>query len=170
MASLGRGLAYGTKNQRHFLNVRASNLSVLADEPAHFIRWLAVKGLVEDNDFDSEFVSRSQYEDYVDDVLRQVSAASDSGTSFQILHKSAVDITSGPAVHIDFDDNTTGEFDFAVLCIRKFLPSSTLGFPSSVIDSGRFIGNPWDEARLSKIQANDTVLIVGSGLTMVDDG
>ena len=37
---VGPGLAYGTHNPRHLVNVRAENMSAFADEPDHFIRWL----------------------------------------------------------------------------------------------------------------------------------
>jgi uncharacterized NAD(P)/FAD-binding protein YdhS len=37
----GHGLAYATGNPRHLLNVRVENMSALADEPDHFVRWLA---------------------------------------------------------------------------------------------------------------------------------
>ena len=37
---VGPGLAYGTLNPRHLVNVRAENMSAFADEPDHFLRWL----------------------------------------------------------------------------------------------------------------------------------
>jgi uncharacterized NAD(P)/FAD-binding protein YdhS len=37
----GLGLAYGTSNPAHLLNVRAANMSAFADYPDHFVRWLA---------------------------------------------------------------------------------------------------------------------------------
>ena len=37
---VGPGLAYGTHNPRHLVNVRAENMSAFADEPDHFVRWL----------------------------------------------------------------------------------------------------------------------------------
>ena len=36
-----KGLAYATGNPRHLLNVRIENMSAFADEPDHFVRWLA---------------------------------------------------------------------------------------------------------------------------------
>ncbi|MGO8972073.1 MAG: FAD/NAD(P)-binding protein [Steroidobacteraceae bacterium] len=41
--TVGLGLAYRTQNPNHLLNVRASNMSAFADDPAHFLRWLRAR-------------------------------------------------------------------------------------------------------------------------------
>lgn len=40
---IGRGIAYHTGNPDHLLNVRASNMSALPDQPDHFWRWLSAR-------------------------------------------------------------------------------------------------------------------------------
>ena len=37
---LGQGVAYSTRSARHLLNVAAGKMSVLHDDPDHFLRWL----------------------------------------------------------------------------------------------------------------------------------
>jgi uncharacterized NAD(P)/FAD-binding protein YdhS len=35
-----KGVAYGTRQVGHLLNVRASNMSAFPEDPDHFLRWL----------------------------------------------------------------------------------------------------------------------------------
>src|SRR5260370_26992104 len=41
---VGLGLAYGTANADHLLNVRAANMSAFVDQPSHFWNWLVASG------------------------------------------------------------------------------------------------------------------------------
>ena len=64
--SLGRGVAYGTPCAQHLLNVPARNMSALAEDPLHFLRWAqrhfgnSVQG--------SDFLPRRAYGAYVESV------------------------------------------------------------------------------------------------------
>ena len=40
----GRGVAYSTRLDCHLLNVPAGRMSLYADRPDHFVRWLAENG------------------------------------------------------------------------------------------------------------------------------
>src|SRR5690606_1375848 len=64
----GRGLAYGTDNAEHLLNVRAANMSAFPDRPDHFTEWLATH-----DGWRSQggFVTRGAYGDYLQDMLRE---------------------------------------------------------------------------------------------------
>jgi uncharacterized NAD(P)/FAD-binding protein YdhS len=42
--AFGAGLAYGTSNPEHLLNVRAANMSAYPDRPDHFGAWLDAAG------------------------------------------------------------------------------------------------------------------------------
>ena len=37
---VGRGVAYGTEDDLHRLNVPAMNMSLFSDKPSHFVEWL----------------------------------------------------------------------------------------------------------------------------------
>jgi len=66
----GFGLADATVSAGHLLNTRAADMSVLPDEPDHFIRWLG-------SDAGSgDFVSRQTYGRYLQAMLRNTLAQS----------------------------------------------------------------------------------------------
>ncbi len=44
MTDVGRGVAYGTENREHLLNVPANRMSALPDQPDHFYEWVNERG------------------------------------------------------------------------------------------------------------------------------
>jgi uncharacterized NAD(P)/FAD-binding protein YdhS len=170
--AVGRGLAYRTQNPNHLLNVRASNMSAFADDPTHFLRWLKARddAIAEDAGpaLGNVFVPRRDYGLYIEDVFHQAVSARAAAINVTVLHKSAVEVRPGTPLVVAFDDGTSREFDQVVLCIGNFSPSPPAEFGSAIVESSRFVGNPWDELRLAAIPTRDTVLIIGSGLTMAD--
>ncbi|MFM7666366.1 MAG: FAD/NAD(P)-binding protein, partial [Actinomycetota bacterium] len=65
---LGEGIAYGTADSAHLLNVPASGMSAHGDDPTHFVRWA---GCAPD-----DFVARSRYAEYLRAELTAAQAAS----------------------------------------------------------------------------------------------
>ena len=65
-AATGRGIAYGTSDPSHLLNVAASRLSAVAADPQHFLRWLCAHKGVRHPD---AFVPRSWFGEYVEATL-----------------------------------------------------------------------------------------------------
>ena len=73
----GQGAAYATGNPRHLLNVRVENMSAFADEPDHFVRWLAALPEAErqaagEHGFAGTFVRRQVYGAYVQHLLEEL--------------------------------------------------------------------------------------------------
>ncbi len=70
--TFGEGVAYGTQNPAHLLNVRASNMSLFADRPDDFARWLNDKTGAQP----TTFASRKRYGDYIRFALARTARAS----------------------------------------------------------------------------------------------
>ena len=64
---VGRGIAYGTANPHHVLNVRTSNMSAFADVPDHFWKWLAKNNIAGCRQLSDPFcfVPRTLYGRYI---------------------------------------------------------------------------------------------------------
>lgn len=70
------GVAFGTTDEGHLLNVPASGMSALPQDPAHFVSRGARQDPHEPAD-PGAFVSRSQFAHYLDDRLTEALASTD---------------------------------------------------------------------------------------------
>src|SRR5215469_15408792 len=61
-----RGVAYGTEEPLHLLNVPAGRMSALPDDADHFVDWLGARGERPDPE---AFVPRRLYGDYLGELL-----------------------------------------------------------------------------------------------------
>src|SRR3712207_6292924 len=78
-----RGVAFGTPAEEHLLNVPASGMSALPEDPGHFVAWAGAQGLVgrdergENKSDPSIFLPRRRWGHYLDDTLTHELGAAD---------------------------------------------------------------------------------------------
>ncbi len=156
----GPGLAYKTSDPQHLLNVRARNLSALADQPDHFVRWLAHHGR---RDAGTHYVQRKLYGAYAEEVLRTARRGL-FGAGVERLHG---DVTAcqreGGGWRLTLSNGKNIQADAVVLALGN--ASSTT--PDVFARAGVALVDPWDSAALKRLPPGD-VLMLGAGLTMVD--
>ena len=159
---MARGVAYGTECDAHILNVPAAKMSILADEPNHFLEWLAPHYAYEAH----HFVPRRIYGEYVEASLAAAVAASDQ-VAVQWISGSAVSLlqdADGVAVRLASGGEVLGRI--AVLAIGNSPPVSPTCFAS--LSAHRYKSNAWANGAHLKIGSADAVLVVGTGLTAID--
>lgn len=164
-----KGLAYATTAPEHSLNVRAGRMSLIRDDPDHFVRWLAREGLVPDRaDAGQQFAPRQAYGRYVEDTLRD--ALSASGGRISVREEKASRLVREGAV---FAVRTAGgqviRASSVVLCVGH----GPLSFPLPpgavpAAAAGRMIADPWTDPRMGAIAPGDRVLFIGASQTMAD--
>jgi len=149
---LGKGIAYGTTDMGHLLNVRAGCLSAIPDEPGHFAEWAAPRTSPDAN----SFLPRAWYGEYLNSLLGPV----------EHIPASAVDVTPlGTRAQVLLSSGAIFDVDRAVLAPG----SSPSRWPKLLGGIGpRWIGDPWIPGALCGIRPGDPVLLVGTGLTAVD--
>ena len=169
---VGRGVAYSTSHDSHLLNVPAGRMSALPDEPDHFVDWLAGRARTIGTDGlasigPEAFVPRHWYGEYVEHVL--VEAVDTSSGTFRRIN----DVVE--AVHHRGNDFTVRlasgpRFRATDVVLALGAPQGLpTTFPKTLGDSPLFVADPWDDDLLTRATASaDSVLLVGSGLTMVD--
>jgi uncharacterized NAD(P)/FAD-binding protein YdhS len=168
---LGRGAAYGTTDPNHRLNVPSDRMSLFSSDPTHFVRWLFDNEWLPDPESSDPlgrcYVPRSAFAAYCEDVLAQAARRT---TSASLRHRRTravrlarendgfrVDLANGTPLHVDGIAICTGHVPRA--------PCSVLTGAARHL---RFIANPWASGSLSAVRRSDSVLIIGTGLTMVD--
>ena len=159
----GLGLAYGAAHPSHVLNVRASNMSAFPDEPDHFVRWLKARGVA---DAASAFVPRLTYGTYLRELLDEAQAR--AGERLQIVQGDVLDVVENDEVRVQLADGSEITADAAVLAVGNLPPHDPPGLDRDALSGERYKGDPWAADVGEGLSASDTVLVIGTGLTMVD--
>lgn len=156
-ADFGLGVAYSTPFDGHLLNVRSGRMSALADRPDDFVEWLTVNHpSMSDPD---GFAPRRLFGLYVQSRLASVEAARPGLIRKVIGAVAAID----PA-GLRLQDGQTLAADAVVLTTGNPAPcTASAADPSSAV-----IRDPWDRGALGRIGMADDILLIGTGLTMVD--
>ena len=163
-ASTGRGVAYGTSDPSHLLNVAACRLSAVADDPDHFLGWLCAQKGVRHPD---AFVPRSWFGDYVEATLAEAATSTDARLE-RIAHKATEIHRRESECTIRLDNGKRFRSSHVVLALGSPRGPNPL-LPPALLSSPRFVGDPWADGALDKVRLpSDDVLLLGTGLTMVD--
>lgn len=150
----GRGVAYSTTRGEHLLNVHARRMSPFTDDPGHFARWFEARGGHEEG-----FAPRMVYGDYLAGLV------ADAGEGLEIVRGEAVDVAPGETVRLA--DGRRIDADAVILAPGNFPPATPPGIDPAAL--GDFwVGDPWAGDMLAGLGADDTILLVGTGLTAVD--
>jgi uncharacterized NAD(P)/FAD-binding protein YdhS len=161
---LARGVAYSTTFPQHLMNVVAANLGGISGRPEHLVEWLASQGEPVDG---GGFVSRVVFGRYLSALLAQAAAANPG--VLETRRASVVDITREDGrAHMGLADGRSVEAAHVVLA------TGTPAFRDARVDGGwpqdspRYVRDPWAPGALGRLAPGRTVLLVGTGLTMVD--
>ncbi|CAB4754193.1 unannotated protein [freshwater metagenome] len=178
-AELGRGTAFGTTDDRHLLNVPAVGMSALPDRSQHFVEWRRQRGASVGNDL-HVFAPRREYSRYLEDTLwEELRAAADT---VRLEHRRAWVTGIEPVAP---GSVATGSRPWRLVChgarpveadafvVATGLPEAgTAWAPESLLRSSSFVVDPWAPGALEAVARDRRgladVLVVGSGLTMVD--
>jgi len=159
----GRGVAYGTPYSWHLLNVPAGNMSIFPDQPDHFQRWAQENY---DSGVDARsFLPRRIYGEYVESVL--LDAALPGGLVWKRDEARSIAPTGG-RVEIRLGSGTRMLADKVVLALGNFPPSDPLLPGRKEGSSPRYVSFAWSENALAGCEHARSVLLIGSGLTAVD--
>jgi uncharacterized NAD(P)/FAD-binding protein YdhS len=172
MTDVGRGVAYGTENREHLLNVPANRMSALPDQPDHFYEWVAERVGRENYPArfaPEDFVPRWIFGEYVRALLVESQSAAAVEVELERIKGEVVDFEEeGELVRIRCGDSRSFLADRVVLAIGNLPGEYPIKKPLPVYHSQRYVHVPWRPGTLAGIPADEDVLIVGAGLTAID--
>ncbi|HKU98524.1 MAG TPA: FAD/NAD(P)-binding protein [Vineibacter sp.] len=172
---LGRGLAYSTRQAAHLVNGPAKLFGLHPDQPDHFARWLADYGASWgwrdplDADYANAFAPRWVLGLYVQAELAAAVAQAAPGVSLEHIVGEARDVwRNGDALSIALGDGRVLVADHVVLALGVFQAQPEFSGDPSLLQSGRYIEDPWNIPAYDAVPPQGDVALIGSGLTMLD--
>lgn len=168
-----KGIAYSSYNPKHVLNVPAAKMSAFPDDPDNFINW--IKSKPEYSEFVNEelndrFLPRVIYGRYLEELFNNTMQNLPGNVTVKILNDEAIDIIpSEDKSEIIFKSNESVEADKIILAVGNFKPDDPYLTDSSFYKSNKYFQNPWNKNAVEGLKNKEDVLIIGTGLTMVDN-
>src|SRR6201994_4216595 len=168
-ASFGGGVAYGTEDPLHLLNVPAVRMGGIAGHPEHFHEWLTERG---EEVAEEAYLPRGLYATYLRDLLargeREAIDARVRPVHGAVTSTAVRAGAADPVLELNLADGERIEADRVVLALGPLQAGDPIPVPAELKSSGVWISDPWAEGALDEARREESVLIVGSGLSMVD--
>jgi uncharacterized NAD(P)/FAD-binding protein YdhS len=163
-AEIGAGVAYATRDYPYPLNVAAGQMSLDAGNPHDFLQYARAQGI---HAAAGDYLPRQVFGEYM--RARFVEAQAAAPPQVDCTHRRASVLQlkrAGGRFELWLDDGSALLADQVVLALGN-PPPVDLPELTNIIGTDRYIRDPWSIGALSN-QAIESVLLIGSGLTMVD--
>ena len=170
--SPGKGIAYSPQSEKVLLNVIASKMSALYDNPEHFVDWLCIQPQYKKENrqlIANSFIPRAVYGQYLSEIWDETKLiAVKKGILIQSYHQEINDLTiEDNKILLRTAQNEEYLFDKVILATGNQLPRNPKINHNELINSNRYYQNPWNfETNL--VDSEKPIFILGNGLTMVD--
>ncbi|MBO0662545.1 FAD/NAD(P)-binding protein [Jiella flava] len=172
-AEVGRGTAYGTDDQAHRINVPSDIMTIRKDNPGEATSWCLARGILPDPESDDGtgqyYIPRRVYGSFIIDVLRQTVADAGPRVRYRHVEDAATRVVRADGSwQVTTAGGETVPADLVAFCFGHAAPAAPCAISDTVARQEKFVANPWAKDAFAAIEADDDVLIVGTGLTMAD--
>jgi uncharacterized NAD(P)/FAD-binding protein YdhS len=162
----GIGLAYCTEFDGHLLNVPAGAMSALPEDPEHFVDYAKAHYPDVTN---SDFLPRKFFRQYLKDIYAE--ALANNNDFHEILHieDKVSDLereSDGFAIRLSNGQNL--EANTVVLALGNLAAKAPGWLDRLSFDDKYYIHDVWNVPKVDAISPTENLLIVGSGLTAID--
>ncbi len=155
----GKGIAYSSTLPYQPLNVTAQKMNLSANDPNDFLDWLGKNGYRFGTD---SFVPRSIFGDFLSDKLAE--AKQILGKNIQLIADKVLNVEPLPngGYRIELAQTAAIEAHKLVLAVGADTP------PDLGKGTDKIFNNPYEPQLIDKISNNARILLLGTGLTMID--
>ncbi|XGV97724.1 MAG: FAD/NAD(P)-binding protein [Leptolyngbya sp. BL-A-14] len=170
---IGKGVAYSTNTLSHLLNVSAGKMSAFPDDPGHLLRWLHYNqselATLLPNDLNaSSFIPRQIYGLYLQSILEEAEATAASNIRLERVIDEVVAVEpTGKGAIVSLGSGRVFTADKLVLALGN-APSTPPASQSSQGNDISSLRHAWSADALADLEPDASVLLIGTGLTMVD--
>jgi len=162
---IARGTAYADRGHQYLLNVPASRMCASSAEPEDFLAFARQR--VPDAT-GNDFLPRALYGEYLESALLTAELSAPPNIRLERVHGEvcAMERTPGSSSYrLHLSDGRQLAADDVVLALGNPVPASPKAL-EPILGSRRYAESPWDAPK--SCRPGETVLIVGTGLTMAD--
>jgi uncharacterized NAD(P)/FAD-binding protein YdhS len=158
------GQAYSTDHAFHLLNVPVYKMSAFTDNNNDFHDWLTKAGY---SYTPHSFVPRKIYREYIFNVLENELSQKNENIHYTYINESAFDIIPHERLLV-LGSGRQVPFDKLVLAVGNFNPASLRLPDNDYLRHPAYFASAWDNNLATQHSQFEQVLIIGTGLTMVD--
>ncbi|OQP68649.1 FAD/NAD(P)-binding protein [Niastella populi] len=158
------GLAYSTDHSFHLLNVPAFKMSAFPDNSNDFTDWLSKAGYPYDP---HSFVPRKVYREYILSLLQNELSRKKENIHYTYINDSAIDIVPQKRLLL-LGSGRQVPFHKLVLAVGNFNPAPLRLPDNDYLRHPAYFSSAWDNHLANQHSPWEHVLIIGTGLTMVD--
>jgi uncharacterized NAD(P)/FAD-binding protein YdhS len=165
-AAIARGVAYAAHDIPYVLNVPAGRLSVDPEDPLHFLRF--ARRSIPDADAE-DFMPRAMYGDYLGDVLDRAERGAPAHVTLTRMFGEVTSLSRVSGAEKPLRVNLAGRHAIAadrVVLATGNPPSAVHSWARGLLRHPAYFHDPWSVPK--SFRAQHSVLIIGTGLTMVD--
>ena len=165
--NLARGVAYGTHSPSHLLNVPAGRMGLFPDREGDFLEFASRY----DNTLTAgSFVPRSLYGRYLGARLKQAAEGAEA-MRLKPVTGEVQDLrlaSDGRSAVLQFADGHSLTAEQVVLAVGNYPPSNPPLPDAAFFQNPRYVRDPWEPGALDRLPLEAPVLLIGTGLTMMD--
>ena len=161
---LGAGVAYSASAPHQTTNIPTQRMSVYADDPTHFERWLLARGNTGESRFEHS-PNRFDFGTYMDELVHGTEPAHPGSALQHRRGRVSAIVRNDGRLDVREEGAATWPADAVALATGNPVPLPPRAL-IAVASDRRVVLDPWAGNALDAVRPHDRVLILGTGLSM----